>query len=149
VQTFMPYSDVLSSVVCLDRQRLGKQRIEALQILRALKGITKGWRNHPATRMWEGFEVQLAYYGAVACEEWIGRGYNDTTRPKFLELEPACREFALDPSVWPGWMGNLDFHLSHRSNLVRKYPEHYRIYFGDVPDDLPYVWPRADGSISE
>lgn len=149
MQTFMPYADVRASVGCLDRQRLGKQRIEALQILRALKGITKGWRNHPAAKMWEGFEPQLAFYGVAACDEWIDRGYNDTTRPRFFDTEPQVEEFALSPLEWPGWMGNLDFHLSHRSNLVRKSPEYYRIFFGDVPDNLPYVWPKADGSIAE
>ena len=41
----------------------------------------------------------------------------------------------------PRWLGDEAFHLSHRSNLVRKDPEFYRLRFGDVPDDLPYVWP--------
>ena len=31
-----------------------------------------------------------------------------------------------------------------RSNLVRKDPEFYRERFGDIPDDLPYLWPASD-----
>jgi hypothetical protein len=30
-------------------------------------------------------------------------------------------------------------HDSHRSALVRKDPAHYRRFFPDVPDDLPYL----------
>ena len=34
-----------------------------------------------------------------------------------------------------------DLILSHRSNLIRKAPEHYAPLWPDVPDNLPYVWP--------
>jgi len=27
---------------------------------------------------------------------------------------------------------------------LRKDPAHYRPFFPDVPDDLPYVWPASD-----
>lgn len=33
MQTFLPYPDFARSAACLDRQRLGKQRLEAFQIL--------------------------------------------------------------------------------------------------------------------
>jgi hypothetical protein len=41
----------------------------------------------------------------------------------------------------PPWLGDEEFHRSHRSSLVRKDPAWYRERFDDVPDDLPYVWP--------
>jgi len=62
MQTFLPYSSFIESVRCLDRQRLGKQRVEALQILNALNGKSKGWTNHPATKMWCGYEEALCLY---------------------------------------------------------------------------------------
>jgi hypothetical protein len=43
--------------------------------------------------------------------------------------------------VLPPWLGDEAFHLSHRSALVRKDPDHYRPLYPDAPDDLPYVWP--------
>jgi hypothetical protein len=43
----------------------------------------------------------------------------------------------------PPWLGREDFHLSHRSALVRKNPDFYRPLFGAVPE-LPYVWPESD-----
>ena len=43
VNTFLPYPDFVKSAKALDYKRLGKQRVEAWQILRALRGekITK------------------------------------------------------------------------------------------------------------
>jgi hypothetical protein len=46
----------------------------------------------------------------------------------------------------PPWLGDPAFHHSHQAALVRKDPAHYRRYFPDVPDDLPYVWPASDRS---
>jgi hypothetical protein len=44
--------------------------------------------------------------------------------------------------VAPSWFGDEEFHRSHRSNLVRKAPEHYAPLFEPgLPADLPYVWP--------
>ncbi len=46
MQTFMPFSSVFDSLHCLDNKRLGKQRVEAYQILQAITGKTKAWLNH-------------------------------------------------------------------------------------------------------
>jgi hypothetical protein len=78
MQTFLPYSDFEKTARSLDRMRLGKQRVETFQILKALRDESNGWRNHPATRMWDGYEDALAVYGIAICQEWIGRGYKDT-----------------------------------------------------------------------
>jgi len=44
-------------------------------------------------------------------------------------------------SVMPRWLGRADFHLSHKSNLVRKDEGYYGRIFGDIPNNLPYIWP--------
>lgn len=36
MQTFLPYPDFCGTALVLDRKRLGKQRVEALQVLRGL-----------------------------------------------------------------------------------------------------------------
>lgn len=137
MQTFMPYSDFQETARSLDRQRLGKQRVEVYQLLRALNGESKGWVNHPAARMWSGYENALVIYGLQICREWIGRGYKDTMTGKIKEY---WRSFNNNLSS-PPWRGDENFHLSHQSNLVRKLPEYYGPLFPGVPDDLPYVWP--------
>jgi hypothetical protein len=141
MQTFLPFEQFDKSAACLDRQRLGKQRVEVLQLLRALKGETKGWANHPAARMWRGYEAALIVYGLCICGEWMRRGYKDTCADKLVE-EGAEFLRAAGPLPLPPWLGDEAFHRSHRSNLLRKDSAHYSVYFTDVSDDLPYVWPQ-------
>ena len=133
MQTFLPYSDYKKSFDCLDYRRLGKQRVETFQILNVLlnRTNTKGWRNHPATKMWQGYENALKLYLNDCIDAWKSRGYNNNM--KYEEISGDI--------VYPPWFGDRKFHTSHQSNLVRKLPEHYRKYFPDVPDDMPYVWP--------
>ena len=86
MQTFLPYPDDRLSAAVLDDKRLGKQRVETLQILRALTWSTYGWRNHPAVRMWRGFVPALVAYGAAVCDEWVARGRADAVKPVLLEF---------------------------------------------------------------
>lgn len=138
MQTFLPYPSAVRSAACLDRQRLGKQRVEALQILRTLQGSSSGWAHHQAVKMWRGCEHALAIYGWAVCDEWLRRGYRDSCRWEFVA---AMRGMDPEQVVAPSWIGDEAFHRSHQSNLVRKLPGHYGQLFPGVPDDLPYVWP--------
>lgn len=139
MQTFLPYPDFKKSAACLDYKRLGKQRVEAYQILGILLNISPkaGWRNHPAVLMWKGYEVALCQYTMIMINEWKKRGYKDTLESKIWSLFCSCKSTQL---IVPSWLGNRNFHLSHQSNLVRKQPEYYRKYF-HVRSDLPYEWP--------
>lgn len=145
MQTFLPVPDFEESAKILDYRRLGKQRVEALMILRMFDGQNQdsGWRNHPATKMWIGHEHWLQTYALVMCNEWIQRGYKDTIVPEIMSYN-----HPVFPLNRPTWIGLPEFHLSHQSNLVRKFPEHYRTFFPDVPDDLPYFWPTKEPSES-
>ena len=138
MQTFLPYDSYTETAKCLDYRRLGKQRVETLQILRALSGESRGWVNHPATRMWRGHRVHLISYGITICEEWIARGYKDTCGEKILAYLDAA--YAADERYAPSWLGDTSLHASHRSNLLRKFSEHYSQFGWTESDDLPYVW---------
>jgi hypothetical protein len=138
MQTFLPFKSFYESARVLDNRRLGKQRVECLQILKALHDPEYGWQNHPATKMWRADVFGLAQYGLNICDEWIRRGFKDTCRDKIAQF--SCTKRALQYIIPPDWVTD-DFCLSHRSNLVRKMPEHYSKYFPDVSGDLPYVWP--------
>lgn len=120
----------------LDYKRLGKQRVETLQIANVLASgrTTGGWVNHPAVRMWRGRLENLIQYGLVICREWKARGYKDTCEEKLLAI-------ATPSLIVPTWMGDERLHLSHRSKLISKLPEHYRPLFPDDPDNLDYFWP--------
>lgn len=150
MQTFLPYADFDRCAEVLDDRRLGKQRVETLQVLRALTVPGYGWRNHPAVGMWRGHEEALACYGVAICRAWCGRGFNDTcdlkiraeVAPLGIDVVRSQAELAA-AGLLPAWLGDEALHRSHRSSLLRKDPEHYRPLFGDEPDDLPYVWPAG------
>lgn len=138
MQTFMPHDNYFESGQALDDKRLGKQRVEAYQILKALRGHydnTGAWVNHPATRMWAGYETELATYGQVICLEWQRRGFDDSLLPMFQFNR------SYDDSKKPWWVNDTLLHLTHQSNLVRKNGDYY---LWDVPSNLPYVWPLLD-----
>jgi hypothetical protein len=140
MQTFMPTSDYASVAYALDDKRLGKQRVEAYQILRALTGQSKGWIHHPATKMWRGYEFSLCVYGMRICEEWITRGFQDSLYAEFKKMH----DWLPDTGI-PWWVTDRALQVTHQSNLLFKDWEHYKNYFR-VPDDLPYLWPMPDGT---
>lgn len=152
MQTFLPYPDFVASATTLDAKRLGKQRVEAVQVLRGLTVPTYGWRHHPAVKMWRGYAEALVRYGLDICAVWSASGRADTCAATLTTDLAAwngvrvirTRQELADAGDLPPWLGDEALHLSHRSSLVRKDPDFYRPLFGDIPDDLPYVWPASD-----
>lgn len=133
MQTFLPFPDFKKSVEVLDYKRLGKQRVETFQVLNVLLGRTetRGWRNHPVTRMWTGYENALKRYQNITITEWINRGYNNNMSFETIDEHD---------TIMPHWFGNEKFHQSHRSNLLRKNYEYYIQFFEEDPT-LEYYWP--------
>ena len=133
MQTFVPYPDINLSVKVLDSKRLGKQRVEARQIINDLVwGNHTRWSNHPAILMWKGYEEALILYYNACVNEWVRRGFNNT-----MELE----DYAEDDVTFPWWWGKYEVHLSHQSNLLRKDEDYYRRFFPDIEDNWLYAWP--------
>ena len=138
MQTFLPYPDFKQSAACLDYRRLGKQRVEGAQILKAILGEKsfngkpyKGWLNHPATLMWKPYPDALKLYINTMIEEWVRRGYKNT-----------MLLYKIDNNIqMPNWLGHENFHASHRSNLKRKDELYYQKYGWNESSDLSYVWP--------
>jgi hypothetical protein len=152
MQTFLPYPDFRETAGVLDGRRLGKQRVEAIQVLRALTVAGYGWRRHPAAAMWAGYEEALTRYGLEVCGVWTETGRRDTcaatlrtdlARDTGISDVRSQAELAAAGEL-PPWLGAADFHRSHRSALLRKDPEHYGRWFAGDPVDLPYVWPSSD-----
>ena len=154
MQTFLPYADFQRSAHALDNKRLGKQRVETIQVVRALTWADYGWKNHPAVLMWEGFEEALGRYGFACCEAWTERGFGDTCaltiatdlRAAGIVTVRTQPELATADAL-PAWLGDEAVHRSHQSALVRKDRMHYSPLFPDVPDDVEYVWPVRSPSV--
>lgn len=129
MQTFFPYPDFKESLRTLDYRRLGKQRVEAYQIIRALR-YGGGYSHHPAVKMWRGHLNALKLYYNYALDEWIRRGYKNR-----MEKMPIHGRI-----VFPQWFGNDKFHAAHRSNLLRKDQTYYGHFGWQEKLDLPYLW---------
>lgn len=129
MQTFLPYPDLRKSIQCLDYRRLGKQRVEARQILYTNVAGKGNWYNHPAVCMWRGYNEALKLYMNCCIVEWIRRGYNNT-----MEM------MTVGKLTMPPWLGSPDFHASHRSNLLCKDPGWYGQFGWTEPKNLLYVW---------
>jgi hypothetical protein len=156
VQTFLPYADFERSARVLDAKRLGKQRVETIQVVRALTVPGYGWANHPAVLMWKGFEEALGRYGFVCCDVWTELGFGDTCALTIATdlrqsgvLQVRTQEELAAAGGLPPWLGDETVHRSHQSALVRKDPAFYRPTFPDVPDDLPYHWPVRSEAVIE
>ena len=134
MQTFLPYPSFEQTATILDWKRLGKQRVEGVQIVRIITtpDYVGHWANHPAVKMWRGYENALKLYVNTMITEWKRRGYLNT----LLYYDLADAEI-----TYPWWFGDPRFHDSHKSNLLRKYREYYSQFHWNVPDDLPYFWP--------
>lgn len=144
MQTFLPYPTFDHSAAVLDDRRLGKQRVEALQVLRALHLDNYGWARHPVVLMWRGYTLALVAYGLAVTDAWTRRGGADTTRAMVAEFAAPGRPLDQDdlpPDEVPSWLGRRALHRSHRSALVRKDPAFYGPLFPRTPPDLPYTWP--------
>ena len=68
MQTFLPHESFEKSAQVLDWRRLGKQRVEGMQIINAITGKTrkdgkpyKGWINHPCSVMWRDYAPALKH----------------------------------------------------------------------------------------
>ncbi len=130
MQTFLPYPEFDKSAAVLDRRRLGKQRVEAYQIIRAIT-FGGGWANHPIVKMWLGFEDALKLYSNTMVEEWIRRGYRNS-----LEIY----DLTDCEIVSPWWLGIDDFHSSHRAALLAKDYSYYSKYGWREAPGISYIW---------
>lgn len=148
MQTFLPYADYAQSAAVIDDSRLGNQCYrECVTLFNIIVEERKGgWSTHPACRMWQEHPGGLAAYSRALAIEMGRRKKEDGSpkwRPEVVQRwstfwHKQAKRLNTQP---PPWLGDESLHLSHRSNLLRKMPEHYRQYWPDERDDLPYVWP--------
>jgi hypothetical protein len=85
--------------------------------------------------MWRDYVNALKMYYNDCIDEWKDRGFKNT-----MEYEPILGDFVL-----PHWLGNEEFHSSHRANLLRKDYGYYSAQgWPENPDD-PYIWMDGEG----
>ncbi len=145
MQTFFCEWEPEACARVLDRLRLGKQRIEAIQVARILTETTdkRGWRGHPAVRMWRPWVPYLVHrYIPALLAEWRARGYESPRCEAYLrELQTVVPH----AGPRPAWVTE-PFIRAHRAALIRKAPDHYGRLWPGVPAELPLIWPPDAGA---
>ena len=150
MQVFLPHEYFPETASVLDQKRLVKQLLEGRQILAAIAGETKGWVNHPATKMFRNSPNTLfKYLNAIATEMNI-RGY------KFENNWEAINKYYFklrDTDLGkPSWMYGEELNkviTTHRANLYLKAPDLYPQYEYEADryrslvccDRCNYYWP--------
>ena len=151
MQTFITDSSFAMFGICyLDQKRLVKQLLESRQIMAALAGETKGWVNHPATKMWRGKETLLEEY---AIDLTIEMGMRDYKWQNNLDaLQKSYSNILRDrPGTTLGDFSDDEYNkiiYTHRGRLYEKDPVHYAgwSYYSDYKkmvccDRCNYYWP--------
>ncbi len=139
MQTFLPYPDLYKSALVIDAKRRWKQVVEARQLINTLTGVSEGWKNHPALKMWIGYVSGLQQYADVMLRVVREQETHNVKAYDYFRVKHYCL---------PPWFGDYAFHESHRSNLLRKDETFYRKYGWTEPTDLPYIWPSNNSNIS-
>ena len=132
--TFVVSRNLQECAKSLDYKRLGKQRVEAYQILKTLRGHSHGWKNHPSVKMWKGYENALGLYMNAMIDEWVHRGYKNTMLKE--ELYGVTIKF-------PWWFDWKPLHDSHKASLNRKNPLFYNFQVDECFMNHGYIWPTV------
>ena len=137
MQTFIPFPTFEESLKVLDNKRLGKQRVECLQILNVLTESRDGWRKHPATIMWRGAIPALIEYTLTCCDLWVARGFKDSIANKIYDK---FSTYLLDSTIIiPKWCSDARVNDSHKAMLFHKDPQFYK-QFADFQHIKDYYW---------
>ena len=118
MQVFVPYNNILQVVkemVC-DKRRYNKQIVECNQIIRAIKGETEAWKNHPICHQYKNYVKWLEWYKYIF-EEYKNNNYTFSEEQKnnLLSWQPPLPPFLL----------NEKYLNSHKRRLYQKIPELY------------------------
>ena len=149
MMTFLPFEDFNKCAEVLDKKRCWKQVVEASQIIDCLEGKKVGWKNHPAVKMWVGYENLLKHYYNIFLEHCVSV-HNINTKFQYRE---GLYSYGFYGNLMitenannskPFWLGQEPFHRAMRARLIEKNPEFYGPKFLDKDkgyNDSKYWWP--------
>jgi len=130
MQVFRPYIDWRMSARVLDDRRLGKQRVEAKQVMMTIfrrmgliRDGRRGWLNHPIALMYyndgKPYISDLIGYFNVCVEEWMPSGMRSSISLSDIE------HLILGVASAEGHPLTHVHEIEYRRILTLKDPEHY------------------------
>lgn len=125
MQVFVPFKNPFECAKVLDDRRLNKQIIECRQILKAIRGESSAWANHPCTKMYRDHEQWLTHY--MHClelykshKDMCDEDFDEATLDLFLAMEIDEMANAMTPPFL-----TEEFCIQHRRRL---YTKNFRYY---------------------
>lgn len=114
MQIFVPFASPLKTAEAMinDQPRYNKQIIECQQILDAISGKSKAWRNHPVVKMYADHELWLSNY--MLCLK--------TYKNKHIENAESISRVC---DMFKPTLLTPDFCDQHKRRLYTKSPERY------------------------
>jgi len=118
-----------TSASLLDSKRLGSTIYESIHILASilhknmdLVNPKRDVSNHPASKLWIGYERELGAYIYAHIEEWCNRGYKTDVNLKNYHIITS----GLGRGIYhiPKWISN-ELIETHRNVIYRKKPDFY------------------------
>lgn len=134
MQTFITGGGDSHGVANLDSKRLNKQLLEGRQILNVLVTIQKdpaakvAWRNHPAVKMWAGYEFALYSYllwVETECRKREIQTEKNMAAIVDLAMELDGSSLGRVPAWWTDPVRKDRIITSHRASLYKKDPDYY------------------------
>lgn len=122
----------LETAAILDTRRLRKQIIECKQIMAALEGKTKFWRNHPCTIQYQDHPQWLMLY-TQCLEAWIAG-----------DLKRAIETSAKANAFWRPIFHTEPYFDSMRRRLYTKDPVHYAQWAQWGKSDVNWYWSPSE-----
>lgn len=133
MQVFVPYPSPIDVAKCLDKRRLRKQIIECDQILKAITGESKAWKNHPVMKTYSGHATWLWYYRETL------KSYLDGFHHLAKQFSYQCDAYFRPPFLIESFCDQ------HKRRLFTKAPELYPQFaeYGTSEEN----WYFVDGEI--
>lgn len=145
MQVFVPYPSPFDCASMLDDRRLNKQIIECRQILKAIRGESSAWANHPCVKMYRDHEQWLTHYMHIlelyrSYRELLGNDFDEAMMDYFLTREVET----LANGITPPFLTDI-FCNQHRRRLYTKDPQYYSLWADLGTSDEN--WYFVDGEI--
>jgi len=118
------------TAIGLHKNHRFKQCVEAHQIIRVIEGVSKGFRHHPAVKMWQDHVEALKDYFNIMLKHAIEIDGVNTT----------MEYYQVKPYEMPWFMSYMPFIYSHRARLHQKNPAHYPLDFPLEYLTIGYIW---------
>lgn len=154
LNTWLPYDNYAESADILTDRHIFMQLQDCTKLLYWLTEMplnrrtpSKAQLEHPCVIQWRGYVPSLYDYTLEIMMVAYERSSLTNKQEQISEMAENIN--ILDGLVsnmkeeTPSWLGNEDYHLSHKSNLIRLSRSAYESIWPDVPDNLELIWPKG------